>query len=230
MPYPQYPVLVRFVFITGTDTGVGKTVATVLLTRHLRAIGMRIRAVKPFCSGGREDAEALFAAQSGELTLDDINPWFFKAPLTPLLAARRAGRTIELTETVEFLRRASTGADVVLIEGAGGLLSPLGEGFCARELIRKLRATPLVVCPNRLGAINQGRLVFNALDAASRSRAQLLLVRALNPDTSAPGNLDLLRELLGDDRVHQMPHLLQPATEARIPKIVSSLAERLVKG
>lgn len=219
----------RFVFITGTDTGVGKTVATVLLTRHVRAIGMKVRAVKPFCSGGREDAEALFAAQSGEMALDDINPWHFKAPLTPLLAARRAGKTIELTETLEFLRRTSTGADVVLIEGAGGLLSPLGEGFCARELIRKLRATPLVVCSNRLGAINQSRLVFDALDTAARSRAQLLLVRALNPDASAPGNLHLLRELLGHDRVHEMPHLQQPATEARIPKIIGSLAERLLE-
>ena len=80
-----------------------------------------------------------------------------------------------------------------------------------------------------MGAINQSRLVFDALDEASRSRAQLLLVRALNPDASARGNLHLLRELLGHDRVHEMPHLQQAATEARIPKIVGSLAERLLE-
>lgn len=218
----------RVVFITGTDTGVGKTVATVLLTRQLRSRGVRVRAVKPFCSGGRDDAEALFEAQAGEMALDAINPWYFKAPLTPLLAARAVGKKIELADTLDFLRQAARGVELLLIEGAGGLLSPLGEGFCARELIRNLKATPLIVCPNRLGAINQCRLVFEALDARSRARAQLLLVRAPKPDGAVRGNLHLLRELLGAERIHEIPHLELPATRARVPKTVGDLGDRLV--
>ena len=71
-------------YITGTDTGVGKTVLTALLTRQLRAQGIAVAALKPICSGGREDAEALHSALDGELSLDTINPWHFRLPLAPL--------------------------------------------------------------------------------------------------------------------------------------------------
>src|ERR1017187_5696129 len=76
-------------FITGTDTGVGKTVLTALLTRNLRERGVNEAALKPICSGGRDDARELCAASSGVLTLDQVNPWHFRAPMAPLLAARR---------------------------------------------------------------------------------------------------------------------------------------------
>ena len=197
----------RIFFITGTDTGVGKTVLTVLLTRHLRAQGLRVRAVKPFCSGGREDVEALFAAQEGQFALDDINPWYFRSPLTPLLAARRERRRVTLAQAVNFLRTATCATDVLLAEGAGGLLSPLGEGFSARELIQTTRATPLFVCPNRLGAINQARLVWAALSPAAAARARLVLVSQSRPDPSPPGNCRLLAKLLGTARLVPLPWL-----------------------
>ena len=139
-----------------------------------RQTGGRFRAVKPFCSGGREDAEALFAAQGGMVPMDEINPWHFRAPLAPLVAARRQGVRVTLEEATAFLRRSARGRDRLLVEGAGGLLSPLGEGFTARELIRATRARVLVVCPDRLGAINQSLLVFAA--------AWLSISRAVNAD------------------------------------------------
>lgn len=217
----------RVFFITGTDTGVGKTVLTVLLTRHLRARGVRVRAVKPFCSGGREDAEALFAAQDGELSLDEINPWHFRVPLTPLLAARRERRLVPLAAVVEFLRASAKGADVLLVEGAGGLLSPLGEAYSARELIVALRASPLVVCPNRLGAINQARLVVECLPHAAAQRARVVLMEQAKPDSSAPGNRRLLIELLGAGRVHGLPWLTAKQQAALTPKL-NRLLEPLV--
>lgn len=203
----------RIFFITGTDTGIGKTVLTVLLTRHLRAAGTPVRAVKPFCSGGREDAEALFVAQAGTESMDAINPWHFRAPLTPLLAARRQRQRVEKREAIRFLRRAANGTGILLIEGAGGLLSPLGEGFSARELISAMSAIPLIVCPNRLGAINQALLVLDALRSPASDRARLVLVQPSSQDTASRTNPGLLRELLGPNRVALLDWMNPPVPD-----------------
>ena len=84
----------RIYFIIGTDTGVGKTVFTALLTRRLREKEVRVAALKPLCSGGREDARVLRAASGHVLSLDEINPWHFRAPLAPLLAAIPVGLVV----------------------------------------------------------------------------------------------------------------------------------------
>lgn len=215
------------IVVTGTDTHVGKTVATVLLTRFWRAQGRAVRAVKPFCSGGRDDAEALWEAQGREVPLDTINPWHFPEPLTPLLAARQAGQTLELSATLTYLRAAAREADPLVIEGAGGLLSPLGEDFSARELIRRLRAVPVVVCPNRLGAINQVRLVLAALDTRASELAQVVLMEQAEPDDSAPGNIALLQELVGAGRIHPLPWLKQSALRCRLPAALARIAARI---
>jgi dethiobiotin synthetase len=213
----------RTIFVTGTDTGVGKTVLTALLTRRLRAHGRPTLAVKPFCSGGREDAEALSAAQDGEVPLAAINPWSFRAPLTPLLAARRAGQSISQTEALDFLRQARRQCEVLLVEGAGGLLSPLGEGYSLRELIRGLRGEAIVVCPNRLGAINQVRLVVASLPPGAQKNARIALMATAQPDHSAASNLRLLAEFFGPERVHSVPWLRDVAP----PTITPHLGHRL---
>ena len=142
-------------FITGTDTGVGKTVLTALLARHLRERGVNAAALKPICSGGRDDARALRAAMKGALTPDEINPWHFRAPIAPLPAARRERRQVKLADVLAHVRSMQKRFDVLLVEGAGGLLSPLGGNFDSHDLIAALRSTPMIVCPNRLGAVNQ---------------------------------------------------------------------------
>src|SRR5438094_393958 len=95
----------RIIFITGTDTGVGKTVLTGLLLTHLRQTGVRALALKPFCSAGRADAELLHDLQDGELTLDEINPFHFKEPLAPLVAARLHRRKISLDQVLTHTRQ-----------------------------------------------------------------------------------------------------------------------------
>ncbi len=213
----------RTIFITGTDTGVGKTVLTSLLIRRLRQRGEDALAVKPFCSGGREDAEALFAAQDGEVPLDRINPWSFRAPLTPLLAARRERRRILKADALGFLRQARRQCAVLLVEGAGGLLSPLGEGYSLRELIDALRAEAIVVCPNRLGAINQARLVVASLPNPARRNPTVVLVDQAEPDHAAKSNRGLLAELVGPDRVHSLSWVHDVAS----PAINAALGRRL---
>jgi dethiobiotin synthetase len=220
-------------FITGSDTGVGKTVLTSLLTRHLRASGVRVRAVKPFCSGGRDDAEALFAAQDGAIPLVEVSPWHFRAPLAPLVAARRERRRVTLAEAVEFIRRSARQCDVLLVEGAGGVLSPLGEGFSARELIAATQARPLIVCANRLGAINQALMALGALPRPAAKTAQLILSQAGGRDSSQATNVRILGELAGAGRVHALPRLT-PVELARLnsdalpPRLRRKLAALIV--
>src|ERR1017187_6787143 len=88
----------------GTDTGVGKTLLTGLLLHHLRQSGCHALAMKPFCAGSRSDTEFLLAAQDGELTPDEITPFFFAEPLAPLVAARRHHRNIRLPEVLQIGR------------------------------------------------------------------------------------------------------------------------------
>jgi len=197
----------RVLFVTGTNTSVGKTVLSSLLTRYLLDRGIRVRAVKPLCAGGRDDAVALRAAQDNRLTLDDLNPWHFESSVTPLLAARRRRRKIKQDDVLQFLDQAKKDSDVLLVEGAGGLLSPLGEGFSSRELIVAMKATPIIVCPNRLGAINLSRLVLEALPTAPRKRAQVALVSRPHADSSTQTNASMIREFAGGNAVHEFPWL-----------------------
>ena len=194
-------------FITGTDTGVGKTVFAALLTQHLRARGVCVAALKPICSGSRGDARALRAAAGKVLSLDEVNPWHFRAALSPLLAARKEKKRVRLREVVACIRGVAKRFDVVVVEGAGGLLSPLGEDFDSRDLILALAATPIIVCPNKLGAVNQVRLVVSALPRATARQARVILVNPARPDAASRSNLKLLKQFVDPNRPRVMPWL-----------------------
>ena len=202
-------------FITGTDTGVGKTVLTALLARYLRGHGVRVAALKPICSGGREDARTLRAALDGALTLDEINPWHFRALIAPLLAARRERKRVKLSQVLTHVRAIQKSFDVLLIEGAGGLLSPLGENFDSRDLIAVLRATPIVVCPNRLGAVNQVLLTVEALPRNAAAKARIVLMSPQEPDVSTKTNAGLLAEFFDKERFFSLPWLEEHFNLAR---------------
>lgn len=200
----------RIVVVTGSDTGVGKTVLTAWLTRRLREVGVNAVALKPLCSGGRGDAAALYAANDGALTLDEVNPWHFRAALAPVLAARREGRGVRLAEVVAHVRSVARRFEVVLVEGAGGLLSPLGEGFDTRDWVASLDALPIVVVPNRLGAVSQALLVREALSKSARARARVVLVSQRQQDAASRTNVTLLKELAPDAVVFRLPWFGRP--------------------
>lgn len=209
-------------FITGTDTDVGKTVLTALLARWMRAHGCGVRAVKPFCSGGREDARFLLRATGGGESLDAVNPWHYRAALAPMLAARAAGQRVSRLEVVEFLRRARRGTEVLLIEGAGGLLSPLGEDFDARDLIREVDAGVVIVASNRLGAINQVRLVVDALGPRGRT-ARIALMAPVRSDRVSRTNQEVLVERFGGSRVIAIPRFRSPAEAVPDARLAAAL-------
>lgn len=220
-------------YITGTDTGVGKTVLTVLLTRQLRARGLAVAALKPLCSGGREDAEALHLALGGELSLDAINPWHFRLPLAPLLAARQEGKRVQLRDALAHVRQFCDRRDVLLIEGAGGLLSPLGEDFTSRELIIALRSTPIIVSPNRLGAVNQVMLTLAALPPRAARSAKIVLVSPSQAHSASRSNVHFLEEKFGANQVLVMPWFANPENprlESSNLKFIRALLDTLALG
>lgn len=210
----------RIFFITGTDTGVGKTVLTALLTQFLRKGGVNAAALKPVCSGGRDDAREILAAIDGcsvhrppstaysrILSLDDVNPWHFRAPIAPLLAARRAGQAVKLNQILAHILAMRKRFDVLLVEGAGGLLSPLGEDFNSRDLILVLKATPLIVAQNRLGVVNHILLTLEALPENFRRQAKLVLMSPPKPDAATTTNVKLLSEFFDANRIFTVPWL-----------------------
>jgi dethiobiotin synthetase len=192
-------------FITGTDTGVGKTLLTALLTRFLRECDVNTAALKPICSGGRDDARTLHAAMDGALTLDEINPWHFRAAVAPILAARLENKTVKLAEVVKHIRRAKKQFKIVLVEGAGGLLSPLGENFNSLDLIEALRAKPIIIASNKLGGVNHILLTLETLPKNLRLETRVVLMSPPKPDASTSSNAALLAEFFSADKILLLP-------------------------
>ena len=197
----------RILFIIGTDTGVGKTFLAALLTQRLRERGIRVAALKPLCSGGRDDARILHHAAGKMLTLDEVNPWHFRAPLAPLIAARMENKSVKFREVVSHIRNVRKRFETVIVEGAGGLFSPLGEKFNSRDCLLALRAKPILVCTNRLGAINQALLVLNSLPKKAARKLQIVLMTPRRTNAASRSNLKLLTEFIEPSQLHLLPWL-----------------------
>jgi dethiobiotin synthetase len=150
-------------FIVGTDTEVGKTYVAVQIAHQLRAAGLRVGVYKPVASGyqlensdpGSSDAEELWIAAGKPAEVANVCPQQFKAPLAPALAARAEGRTVDedlLRTGIEYWKQCS---DIVLVEGVGGLMSPLTEEEFVADLAYEFGFPLVLVVPNQLGVINQ---------------------------------------------------------------------------
>lgn len=213
----------RLIFITGTDTGVGKTTLTALLLAHLRSQQISAKAIKPFCSGSRDDVTLLRSLQDNELTLDEINPFFFSEPLAPFAAARLHRRRIPLQRVVDNIRRIA-GCDYLLIEGVGGLLVPLGANYNVLDLVTRLGCEIIVVARNQLGTLNHTLLTVKALHSAWSSgvkqregdpRVKVVLMQPRRPDPSSASNPRILAALLKPTPVLSLPFLGQRCKRAK---------------
>lgn len=131
--------IVKKTFITGTDTNVGKTLLTALLLHHLRQKGVGALAMKPFCSGGRGDVELLQSLQKGELTDAEMNPFYFDQPVAPYAA--KSKKKVRLPDVLKKITHCAKKCDHLLIEGAGGLLVPLGGNPSKNSRIERKNAS-----------------------------------------------------------------------------------------
>jgi dethiobiotin synthetase len=200
-----YLHLKRIIYITGTDTGAGKTVLTTLLARFLTGKKIRVAALKPLCSGGRADAKQIHAALRGALTLDEINPWHYRAAIAPVLAARLEKKSVTLAQVLTHIRARQKEFALTLVEGAGGLLSPIGRDFDSRALILALRAAPIVVAQNKLGVVNHLLLTLEALPKNYRAKVKIVLMTPAKPDSATRTNAQLLGEYFPPERILTLP-------------------------
>jgi dethiobiotin synthetase len=208
----------KILFITGTDTSAGKTVLTAMLLAFLRRGGVGALAMKPFCSGSRGDARLLHSLQRECLTLNEVNPFYFDKPLAPAAAAGRGGPKVPLRAARRQIRLLAGRCDLLLVEGAGGLLAPLGDDYTLRDLIRSLDCSTIVVCPNRLGVINHLMLTAEALQSAGIKEFTVVMMSVRKPDLSARSNHRMIRQRLSKTPVFCLPWLGLGASKAESAK------------
>jgi len=192
-------------FIVGTDTGVGKTYVAARIAAALFRAGKKAGVYKPAASGCRQiddelisdDAVALWEAAGKPGTLDAVCPQRFIAPLAPHLAAREEGKELDaalLRRGLEFWQRTS---EIIIVEGAGGLMSPLGDHEYVADLATDFGFPLIVVVPNRIGAINGALTTLIA--AAARPKplpvAGIVLNDLLPPKADDPSTASNRREL-----------------------------------
>lgn len=207
-PSPNSPAMVsrlRGVFVTGTDTGVGKTWVAARLLRDLRGLVPDVRPLKPVESGcvqtggelRAQDAEIL--REAAQLAKSEpVVRYTLRASVAPMLAARQEGVSIRLQELVGFCRREGT----LVVEGAGGWRTPLAEDGDVQALASELGLPVLVVAEDRLGAINQALLTCESVQKSHCRLAGVILNR-LRPESGEFGNVAVIEHRLGGVPVWQ---------------------------
>jgi len=192
---------VSAVFVTGTDTGCGKTAVGCALARSLRAAGKRVRVLKPIETGCADgvpaDALALAAAAGDGAPLERLCPYRFALPVAPEVAARAEGVAIDPARIEAAFSRAREDADLVIVEGAGGLLVPITPALDMAGLARQLGLPLVVAARAALGTINHTLLTLEA----ARARGLRVLGVVVSHTTAALSaadrrNLDALLERL----------------------------------
>ena len=138
-------------FLTGTDTGVGKTYTAARLLQLLRASGASCAGMKPICCGDRRDAELLLAAGCDGLTIDHINPVWLKTPAAPIVGSLIEKTDIHIENILAAFHALQNRVEQVIVEGAGGWIVPIGPDFFISDLAAAMKLPVLAVAYNRLG-------------------------------------------------------------------------------
>jgi dethiobiotin synthetase len=209
---------VSVLFVTGTDTGVGKTFVACALATALRARGCRVAVMKPVETGvldAPEDARRLRDAAADPAPLDEVCPYRFRAPLAPSVAAALEGRAVDVEALEALVRRRADTADVLLVEGAGGLLVPLDGRSTYLDLAVRLAMPVVIVGANRLGTINHCALTARVA-AAGGLAVEGFILSQTTPATDASGatNAAVIGSLTGLRCLGELPYAATPADVA----------------
>jgi dethiobiotin synthetase len=196
-------------FVTGTDTGVGKTVVACALARLLVRMDYDTGVMKPVSAGGREDAEDLIRSAGIDDGLDIVNPVALTEPLSPNLAAERAGTPVDTEKILDSYRALAQNHKRMIVEGAGGLLVPLKDDYSTADLAREIGLPLIIVARAALGTINHTLLTIEA--ARSRKLAIAgVIYNHVTPATGSPAescSSGIISRISGVPCLGTIPHI-----------------------
>lgn len=222
------------IFITGTDTGVGKTLVACGLAALLRESGYKVGAMKPAETGCEEkdgrlfpqDAYYLKEASGSAEPLDRICPYRLRAPLAPSVAAEREGVKIDIDQIVRLYSEINSAHDITLVEGAGGLLVPILPHYTYADLAKLLKLPVLVVAANRLGAINHLLLTLeHASGRGLRVLGYVLNQVASESSLAAETNREAILSLTAVPCIGEIPYI--EGLEAKRASLADLFGEKL---
>jgi dethiobiotin synthetase len=225
-------------FITGTDTGVGKTVVAVALTRAMVARGLRTAVMKPVAAGGirtpeglfNDDALELLAASNVEAPYEDVNPWMLSMPASPHLAARADGVSIRHDRIVVAFDRLKAISDLVIVEGAGGWHAPISATETMADIAGKMALPVVLVVGIRLGCLNHALLTREALRSRGMIFAGWIANKLASEMPLANANIDTLSSRFGGAPLAVVPAGTggDRTRERSVPAWAVEVSERLL--
>jgi dethiobiotin synthetase len=211
-------------FITGTDTAVGKTFVARALINALAREGVAVAGMKPVAAGAEqtpqgwrnEDALALLEAGNVTAQYDEVNPYCLPAPVSPHIAAREAGVTIDITSVVRSFDALASRSDRVVVEGAGGWLVPVSDKHTLADIAVALHLPVVLVVGLRLGCLNHALLTAQAISASGLTLAGWI-GNHIDPEFErAAENLYTLQRRLGSEPAWVVPFGIDPTSAARL--------------
>lgn len=205
-------------FVTGTDTGVGKTLVAAAMILRLRRAGLSVAPMKPVAAGledGRyADVDTLVRAAGGGFPPELVNPYRFEAPIAPHIAAERAGVAIDLDRIAAACRQLAAGGDAVVVEGAGGWRVPLGPGADMAGLAQRLALPVVLVVRLRLGCLNHALLTAESVERRGLKLAGWVANAADPAMAAVRENVAALAQRLPAPLLGEIPLLASPDPEA----------------
>lgn len=220
-------------FISGTDTGVGKTVVTACLLAlyHKRRVDLGVMkpmetGIDPECSSeANSDAKFLLAISGNQDALEEVCPIRLQPPAAPLQAARMTGQTIAIDSILENFRKLQTRHDQILVEGVGGLMVPLKPDYFITDLIRDMDLPLIIVSRLTLGTLNHTLLTLKMAQSTGIKIAGVILNRSDNNPLNdvEKGQANLIHELSGVPVIGECP-FINPVSVERFD---NQLAEKI---
>jgi dethiobiotin synthetase len=216
------PEAIHGIYVTGTDTGVGKTVVSVALVHRLRAAGLHVVGMKPVASGGErtpdgwrnDDALRLQAAGDPRPAYGDVNPYALESATAPQLAARAMGVRVDLARLCDAYARLVAQADAVVVEGVGGWAAPLDDALDQVDLVRRLDLPVVLVVGLRLGCLNHARLTARAIQGDGARLIGWIGNSADPAFAERDGYVELLRDALPAPCLGALPYAESPDATA----------------
>ncbi len=228
------------IFITGTDTAVGKTVIASAIVRVLKARGISVAVMKPIESGCRREGDVLIPSDGvmlkemaeNDITLEEVTPFRFENPLAPMVASEIEGTEVDERVIYDTIKELQEKYDYIVVEGVGGLMVPVKEGLMIVDIVRDTGLPLLIVASNRLGVINHTVLT---VEAAKRRGIDIIGVvlntpNPLRDDISLETNPLVLRRVLEVPLVGVFPFVNSISKENLLKEAVKNLeVDRIIQ-